>query len=140
MISSMVYQFENVGDDLDLVPLAGRRALDSASLKVGLAAWRSLPLARRAAIVELGAAEKIDASEVRRLAAGVEAIAWQAEPEPDSATVPAALRAFGVDAVWWASLRSLDRWSLASMARRGKDDSVRALLVELQGGASAVSP
>lgn len=133
MTSRAVYRFEGIGDDLDLVPLAGRRALDAAALKVGLAAWRTIPLAQRTAIVAQGASERVDAGEVRRLVAGAESSPIFSEPEPDAAVAPDALARFGVDGARWTALGALDRWALASLARRGRDDSVRALLAELDG-------
>ena len=126
-----VYRFEGIADDLDLVPLAGRRALDAAGLKVGLAAWRAMPLEARSAIVAAGAAETIDTAQVRSRLVGVETTRVEAAPEPDPAAVADAAARFSIDVAAWSALRALDRWAIASLARRGKDESVRALLAEL---------
>lgn len=126
-----VYRFEAIGDQLELVPLAGRRALDRAGRKVGLSAWQAMPLPRRAEIVEAGASDGVDLDAVVRALEGVASAPMEAEPEPDPATVPEAVARLGVDAVRWRALGGLDRWALASLVRRGKDDAARALLAEL---------
>lgn len=125
-----VYRFEEIGDDLSLVPLAGRRALDAAGRKVGLEAWRSLSIEARAAIVEAGAAAVVDGAHVRALLGGVEGTPLVAEAEPDAMEPPAAVAALGVSAARWASLTPLDRWALASLARRERLGGARALLAE----------
>lgn len=126
-----VYRFEEIGDELDLVPLAGRRALDAVGLKVGLAAWRAMPVGARAAIVAAGATEGVDPGRVRARLDGVETAPVEAVAEPDASAVPDALTRFSLDDARWSRLRALDRWALASLARRGKDSAVLALLAEL---------
>ncbi len=49
-----LYSFDGVDAALDLLPLAARRALDAAGLKLSLEAWRGLPLDKRRAIAEAG--------------------------------------------------------------------------------------
>jgi hypothetical protein len=64
----IVYAFEGIDERLDLVPLAGRRALDAAARKVGLEAWRALPLPERRAIVAAGSGlDGLDAARWRAL-------------------------------------------------------------------------
>jgi hypothetical protein len=126
-----IYAFEGTDEGLDLVPLAGRRALDAARLKVGLATWRTLPLSKRTAIVEAGAEAVVDAAAVTALVAGAETSRIDPEPEPDPGTVPEALARLGVSADRWSALRALDRWALASLARRGRTETLDALLREL---------
>ena len=53
-----VYAFEEIDETLPLVPLAARRALDAAGKKLSLAGWLSLPVARRAVLVEAGRGER----------------------------------------------------------------------------------
>lgn len=125
------YRFEGIGDELDLVPLAGRRALDAAGLKVGLAAWRGLAHEARSAIVRAGTSEIVDTALVHARLAGVESSPVAAAAEPDATSVPEPVTRFGVDASTWRSLSALDRWALESLARRGKDEAVAALLAEL---------
>ena len=68
-----VYAFEGIGEDLDLVPLAGRRALDAVARKVSLEGWRALPIPSRRAIVVAGSAEVVDVARVlEAIAAGIE--------------------------------------------------------------------
>jgi hypothetical protein len=126
-----VYRFEGISDALELVPLAARRALDAAGRKVGLEAWRAMPLAARASIVEAGAAAQVDVRAVRDALEAVDATPIEAVAEPDPVTPPTSVVALGVSAARWASMGALDRWALASLARRGKDESAGALLAEL---------
>jgi hypothetical protein len=127
-----IYRFEDIGEDLELVPLAARRALDGAGLKISLEEWRSIALAQRRELVECGASETIDRGRVRSLLGALTGRPLEkAAPEPDRAVPPESLATDGVSATWWASLRALDRWALASLARRGRDASVHALRAEL---------
>lgn len=129
-----VYRFEAIDETLDLVPLAGRRALDRAGRKVGLEAWRRLSPTARAAIVEAGASAVVDAGRVRELLAGVEASPLEGRAEPSATVVPPALSAAGVrlSTERWAALRALDRWALESLAARERTDALRSLLAELE--------
>ena len=42
-----LYQFDGISSELELVPLAARRALDRAGRKLSLGAWRHLDHAAR---------------------------------------------------------------------------------------------
>lgn len=127
-----VYRFEGIDDSLDLVPLAGRRALDRAHRKLGLEGWRKLPLTSRRAIVEAGAADVVDATLVERLLAGSETSPAGGRSDPDPAVVPASVSSVvPLSAARWAALRALDRWALESLAARGRIDALRASAAEL---------
>jgi hypothetical protein len=132
-----VFRFEEIDASLDLVPLAGRRALDAAGRKVGLEAWRGLPLEARRGIVAAGAAEHVDAATVRRLLGAAPGEAVRAPAEPPAGALPVelaeTLAARGLTDARWSSLRALDRWALASLARRGRLEGLSALVAELAG-------
>jgi hypothetical protein len=49
-----LYRFEGIDAQLDLLPLAARRALDHAGCKLSLEGFRSLPLAEREQLARLG--------------------------------------------------------------------------------------
>lgn len=131
----IVYAFEGIDERLDLVPLAGRRALDAAARKVGLEAWRALPLPERRAIVAAGSADVVDVSRVLAALAEAPSTPIVARPEPTRDALPDGLD--GLDAARWRALRGLDRWALASLASRQRHDGLAALLSEL--GLSAAS-
>ena len=59
-----LYSFDGVDATLELLPLAARRALDLAGLKLSLEAWRVLPLTSRRAIVQLGSGPAVDVAQV----------------------------------------------------------------------------
>jgi hypothetical protein len=113
-----VFAFEQIDDTLDLVPIAGRRALDRAGLKVSLAAWRAAPLAVRRALVAQGAAAAVDAPAVRDAleAAEVPTEPIPATEDPSADAPPAEIEARVSGAVWRA-LGALDRYALAKVAR-----------------------
>ena len=131
-----VYRFEEIDESLELVPLAARRALDRARTKLSLDGWRRLPLDRRAAIAEAGAADEVDVEGVRRLLADSDATATEGRPEPDAGAVPALLSSAAptLTSARWAALRALDRWALESLAARGRTDALAAALAELGHG------
>ena len=124
-----VYAFEGIGEDLDLVPLAGRRALDAVARKVSLEGWRALPIPSRRAIVVPGSAEVVDVARVLEAIAAVPHTPLAASPEPPADVVPDTLEHLPVHR--WRELRALDRWALENLARRGRSGAVSALLLEL---------
>lgn len=117
--SPFIYGFEQIGPELLLLPLAARRALDRAGLKLSLEAWRSLGINERRALAMLGADDEVDVKTVA-------AIAMKASPmperidvveEPDARTPPlelsAAIAPMGaMDSGTWSQLRGLDRFVL----------------------------
>ena len=129
-----VYRFEELDEGLDLVPLAGRRALDRAGRKLGLEAWRRLSLADRSAITNAGARDVVDVVGVQALVATMETSRIEARAEPDAQQVPAEVAAsleVPLSPAGWAALRPLDRWVLDSLASRGRTETLRAALSEL---------
>jgi len=117
------YGFDGVDDAFDLLPIAARRALDQAGVKLSLAGFRSLPVSERRRLWELGGADELDVTAVTR-------IAEQALPAPESvprshdlsALAPSAevLAAFGAErpipAAAWSALSPLDRYALVKVA------------------------
>jgi cyclic pyranopterin phosphate synthase len=113
-----VYLFERIDDSLDLVPLAARRALDAAGIKISLDVWQKAPLATRHAITTLGGAEQVQASTVHAVVVGAK-VPWSQVPsaeEPSPDAVPAELSS-AVTELSWRALDPLDRYSLWKVAR-----------------------
>jgi cyclic pyranopterin phosphate synthase len=124
--SSVIYAFEEIGSDLDLVPIAARRALDHAGLRLSLEGWRSLPVEERRHIAVAGGTDTVDtsivASAVRRARPQPTQIPTGTDPSPRHPPEGLArlLTASGrsIDAKQWAALRALDRFALAHAHRR----------------------
>ena len=118
-------------DDLTLMPMAARRALDRAGLKLSLRAWQGLSLLARHAVAALGASPDVDPARVRELLEVARPIPEpiEAPPEPGDDAPPDVLReALGserpIDAATWSGLSPLARFALASYARRGRADKL----------------
>ncbi|MES1174704.1 MAG: cyclic pyranopterin monophosphate synthase MoaC [Myxococcales bacterium] len=133
-----LYSFDGVDAALDLLPLAARRALDAAGLKLSLEAWRGLPLEKRRAITTAGSEPVVD---VQRVAAAVPAgqtIPIAVEPEANLATVPDSLSgSLGssrpISPALWSALSPLDRYALLKVASRGKPERLNAAYLEIVG-------
>ncbi|MEM1415287.1 MAG: nitrate reductase associated protein [Myxococcota bacterium] len=120
----MIFRFESPeAHGLDHLPLAARRALDRAGLKLGLAAWTALPLATRERLVALGAEETVDEDAVKALLAG--AAFQEIRPRPEPA------RPADVGAEDWAGLTPLGRFAVAHHARKGRAAMVRRAIAVL---------
>ena len=134
--TTKLFAFEKISPALELVPLAARRALDRAGLKVGLAAWIALPLGAREAIVRAGSRDLVDPGAVREALAEVEARSIEAAPEPDAALPPEGLEAAlgearPVSREAWIALTGLERWVLASLAARERTTALREAYDEI---------
>jgi cyclic pyranopterin phosphate synthase len=120
-----VYRFECIDDSLDLVPLAGRRALDAAGTRVSLASWRAMEIDARRSIVELGSAPSVDGASVRARLDGAR-VAYEGmapEGDPGEATVPGPLSR-SVTHEAWRGLSSVDRYALLKVASGKHPESV----------------
>lgn len=106
--------------DLVLLPMAARRALDRAGLKLSLLAWQALPLADRERIATLGSVAEVD---VGAVAALVEAPEVSAVPEPTR--LPEAVRAIDVDEAAWSALGPVARHALEMYCRKGRSERAR---------------
>ena len=58
-IDTVVFSFEGLLPLLDSPPIAARRALDHAGLRLPVEGWRSLPTEERQRLCQLGAAERV---------------------------------------------------------------------------------
>lgn len=121
-----LYTFDEAGDDLELVPLCARRALDAAGLKLSLDGWQSLPMTTRAELAELGSGRDIDLAKVRALCATATPSARPCEAfdAPTADVMPELLISkLGnrpLDPKVWHALSPLDRYTLlkCAMAKR----------------------
>lgn len=109
-----VFPFEEIGPDLDLVPLAARRALDLAGFRVSLAGWRSLALDDRRRLVRAGEEDIVDAQEVFEVARRASPVAQLMEraPDPDPGALPKGISSGVLPLARWSALRPLERFAL----------------------------
>lgn len=140
-----LYAFDGVGDDLELVPLAARRALDAVGKKLSLEAWKNLSHEQRGRLVSAGSGADVD----RALAL---AVVREARPEAewiepagdlDAATVPELVTSSlgperPLSLAVWSALTPLDRYALFKVARRGNPERLGAAYAEIVGH-SAIS-
>jgi cyclic pyranopterin phosphate synthase len=138
-----LYTFDGIDAALDLIPLAARRALDRAGFKPSLEVWRALPLESRQAIVEAGSGQVVDVARVGQALSARSVPRAELFAEPSASQVPDGLRAtYGSerpisDAVW-LGLSPLDRYALAKVADRPKQERLAVAYTEIIGH-SAVS-
>jgi cyclic pyranopterin phosphate synthase len=122
--ASAVFDFENILPQLDFLPIAARRALDHAGLRLSLEAWRSLGLDDRCQLVVAGAHDVVDsgsvAGVVRRASPPAQRIEVVGDPDPLAPPdgLMRLLEPVPLDARQWARLRALDRYALAHVHRR----------------------
>lgn len=129
----VVFPFETdeIGPDLDLMPLAARRALDHAGVHLPLEGWRSLPLELRQRITQAGALEEVDVTLVATMAAQAVPSARLVEPkgDPGPQGLPEGLSPeAGVDPQLWSSLGGLARFALVHAAKRAEKRGDPAIL------------
>jgi molybdenum cofactor biosynthesis protein MoaC len=142
----LAFAFEEIDDDLDLMPLAARRAADVSGLKPSLAAWRSLGLSDRRALCELGQRAGIDVAAARALLARAvpapESMPGVEEPSAQSAP-DSLLTALGperpLSASVWSALSALERYALVKVALKGRPGRIVAAYSEIVG-VSAEAP
>ena len=123
----IIFPFEEPNEDLGWIPLAARRALDRAGMKLSLAAWRGLGISQRKSLISAGASPTVPVDTVERLALGAvpQATRTAPRPEPDAVRAsPALLAALGVRASElvprWQSLEPLERYVLEKLVPRGE--------------------
>jgi cyclic pyranopterin phosphate synthase len=136
-IDSVVFSFEGLLPLLDSPPIAARRALDHAGLRLPLEGWRSLPAEERQRLCQLGAAERVEPDQVlamlRRASPSPQKVPPGTDPEvsaPPEALVRALEPTRGLDPKSWSRLRALDRYALSHTYRRAVARSSFSLLGE----------
>lgn len=135
----MIYAFDEADPELTLMPMAARRALDAAGVKLSLASYQTLGLADRRELVRLGAEPVVDGAAVRGLAArtgGEPASEIPAYREP--VELPAELAAAlgperPLDRARWQKLGPLDRYVFDKLLRRDKRGRLHGAYDEIVG-------
>lgn len=129
----MIYAFDEADAELTLMPMASRRALDAAGVKLSLASYQTLGLADRRELVRLGAERAVDANAVKALVARAggppsKELLPVYEPEVLSGELAQALE---LDDERWGALTALDRYVLDKLHRAGKAERLRAAFEEM---------
>jgi cyclic pyranopterin phosphate synthase len=135
-----LYAFDAVDERLDLVPLAARRALDHAGVKLSLEGWRSLDLDARRRITLAGSEADVDREAVQRAVATARPKAESMTPIADPLSDAPALEvseAFGaerpLDPAVWSALSRLDRYALVKVARGRQRERIEPAYREIVG-------
>jgi cyclic pyranopterin monophosphate synthase len=124
-VSEAVYPFEDTGENLSLLPLAARRALDVAGFRLSLEGYQSLSLEDRLELTLAGTDEEVDSQLVEALvrSSTVPVTRIKPAPDPDRDRAPEPLtsahrrgRPIGDDE--WRRLRAIDRYALIHTMRR----------------------
>jgi molybdenum cofactor biosynthesis enzyme len=123
MTEKILYEFEQLSEDLPRPPLVAVRALLTAGIIPSPRGWSSLPVETRVAIARHGLEGVVDVSAVRELAQQIpprhlKLVSRSRDPNPD--TVPSeVVRALGparpLSDGEWRSLRAVDRAILVSL-------------------------
>ena len=120
-----VYPFEDTGENLSLLPLAARRALDVAGFRLSLEGYQSLSLEDRLELTIAGTRDKVDVKLVEQLVRLSLSPATRIKPaaDPDPDTPPEQLSAESIrgrqlDPFDWQRLRAVDRYALVHIMRR----------------------
>lgn len=136
-IEAAVYSFEGLLPDLEAPPIAARRALDHAGVRLSIEAWRSLSLDDRERVALAGVAERVDVEIVLGLVRRTNPPPQRvgAVFDPDPAQPPEALahaveHTRPIDPRRWSRLRGLDRYALAHTYRRAVARSAFSVLGE----------
>lgn len=145
-----IYEVDDVDERLELLPMAARRALDCAGLKLTLSGWRAQSVEWRQKLTELGSNDAVDVPRVLECLSTLGELASRVsvEPvpivhEPPAASVPIQVsRAFGeerpIPSAAWSALSALDRYVLAKVAIKARPDRIERAYREIVGQ-SAVS-
>ena len=132
----VVFKFEDIGDELKLLPLAARRALDLAGCKVSLHAWQSMPLRARRVLVEQGSGDEVDLQAVHSAVAGCEppSVAIK-KREEDRSELPDKLLLDQLPRLGdrWEPLGFLQRFALQHLAKRGDAERLARAWREIAG-------
>jgi molybdenum cofactor biosynthesis protein MoaC len=119
-----MFAFEQQTRDLELMPIAARRALDTAGIRLSLEAWRSLSVADRSALIVSGSLGSVPVTRVEGLLDHLQPRPPRIEPQSDPREIPQDL----LDALGglareleerWPALSGLERYALVKLARPG---------------------
>lgn len=119
------FVFEDIGEELEFLPLAARRALDVAGRKLSLEAWKGMPIEERRALVAMGEVDVVDVGRVEAALGGVTPAPQPTAPMAalDAGATPADVTAAlgpsrPLDDARWGGLRGVERYALWKLRTR----------------------
>ncbi len=121
------FAFEDPNPGLALLPLAARRALDAAGIRLSLDAWRALSLDERRLLVAAGSGQHVAVDTVERIARRAHPAPERTPPQNDpehivpELAVAAGERRGELEAAW-PSLTPLERYALVKLAVGKKEE------------------
>src|SRR5512144_1209768 len=140
MTDYRLFAFDGIDQNLSLIPLCARRALDAIGIKLSLDAWRQLPHEDRTKLASAGSGLQVDADLARRALARLEPSppTLPVQADPPAAFVPddvvAALgNAHPLPAAVWSALQPLERWVLAKVTSGGRRERIEQAYAEIVG-------
>jgi cyclic pyranopterin phosphate synthase len=115
-----VFSFEEPNEGLVWIPLAARRALDHAGVKLSLDAWQALALEDRLSLTAAGAGAVVEKGAVEALLSRAEPAPERITPRPDPEAIPDELAGLVGEraaelAAAWPRLSPLERYALAKL-------------------------
>ncbi len=141
-----LFKLDAVDEQLELLPMAARRALDAAGMKLSLEAWKRQDLELRRKLVELGSGPRVDISAVLALltplGSSVRPVTTMVEPE-DAKVPKLVAQAYGqersIPDASWAALSPLERYVLVKIAQGGRQERLDEAYAELIGDSALSS-
>ena len=135
-----LFAFDGLDDNLPLIPLCARRALDALGAKLSLRAWQAMPLAARRDLAVAGSGRTVVLEEASQALAQIDPApaAIPAEGDPSEDEVPDdVITALGQERSLrpevWTALEPLERWVLVKVVRRGNPERIAQAYAEIVG-------
>jgi cyclic pyranopterin phosphate synthase len=134
-----LFAFDDIDANLELLPIAARRALDHAGLKLSREGWLSLPLQARRRVVELGSDNLVETSSLPELVRSASPPPTQIEPFPDPSAnavpveVERALKDQPLPPGVWSALPALERYALLKASMSKSPDRFSRAFAEIVG-------
>ncbi len=135
-----LFEFDEIGPDLKLLPIAACRALDAVGLKLSRDGFLSLTFEQRSELVRLGALTEIEVEAVRKLTAMARPAPTSTERalEPAPHLIPAGIvEALGpqrsVPLKVWQELEPLERYALMKACKQPHEPRLSRAYDEIIG-------
>jgi hypothetical protein len=142
---TVIYAFDEADADLTLLPMASRRALDAAGLKLSLSSYQTLGVSDRRELARLGSQPQVDVDAVREVAnRATDGPGREVPQEFEPVELPARLAEVleperKLDLGTWQTLSPLDRYVLDKLHRNGRLDRLKVAFDEMNARHAAAA-